>query len=445
MKDHTATEQATDRAELINAVGLHARPSVKLTQLAKTFDCRVEIALSADGPWVDAKSPVKVMRVKAPRGAVLHVRTSGNGRAGGGGCADGPRPRRLRRRDGSAGRSETWLSFACSAAAPRREWRKASWPFWTPQGGRSARPPARGRRRPWRLQRALSRALAEVEALAGKATGEAADMLGFQVAMLSDDELVRPALEGSRSRESPPPPPGKPRWMPKSPVTAPLGTIISRPARPISKTSATACSAIWTPGAASAVIPAGSVVVAADLPISRFLAIDWAQGGAIVLTQGSPTQPCRHAGAGSRRADGRGPRRRRRRHGRPRGPGRRGDGRSGARPNRGHPGRLCRQGAPRKDCERRERGVRARPAVTKDGTRIALNLNASSADELEGVDPAICDGIGLVRTELLFHGRAACRTRRRSTRPIAASSPGPRGGLSPYARWTPAATSRSRA
>jgi phosphocarrier protein HPr len=79
MDDQTATEQATDRAELVNAVGLHARPSVKLTQLAKTFDCRVEIALSADGPWVDAKSPVKVMRVKAPRGAVLHVRTSGNG------------------------------------------------------------------------------------------------------------------------------------------------------------------------------------------------------------------------------------------------------------------------------------------------------------------------------------------------------------------------------
>jgi phosphocarrier protein HPr len=79
MKDETAAEQAIDRAELINAVGLHARPSVKLTQLAKTFDCRVEIALSADGPWVDAKSPVKVMRVKAPRGAVLHVRASGKG------------------------------------------------------------------------------------------------------------------------------------------------------------------------------------------------------------------------------------------------------------------------------------------------------------------------------------------------------------------------------
>jgi phosphocarrier protein len=79
MKDHPATEQASDRAELVNEVGLHARPSVKLTQLAKTFACRVEIALSAEGPWVDAKSPVKVMRVKAPRGAILHVRTSGPG------------------------------------------------------------------------------------------------------------------------------------------------------------------------------------------------------------------------------------------------------------------------------------------------------------------------------------------------------------------------------
>jgi phosphocarrier protein len=33
--------------------------------------------LAPDGPWVDAKSPVKVMRVKAAKGATLHVRTSG--------------------------------------------------------------------------------------------------------------------------------------------------------------------------------------------------------------------------------------------------------------------------------------------------------------------------------------------------------------------------------
>lgn len=62
---------------LKNATGLHARPAVKLTQLAKTFSGAVEIAVSPDGPWVDAKSPVKVMRVRVPRDAVLHVRASG--------------------------------------------------------------------------------------------------------------------------------------------------------------------------------------------------------------------------------------------------------------------------------------------------------------------------------------------------------------------------------
>lgn len=65
-----------DSVMLTNAMGLHARPSVQLTQLAKRFAGSVEIALAADGPWVDAKSPVKLMRVKAPRGATLHVRAT---------------------------------------------------------------------------------------------------------------------------------------------------------------------------------------------------------------------------------------------------------------------------------------------------------------------------------------------------------------------------------
>jgi len=73
----TAMDVVTASAVLTNTVGLHARPSVKLTRLAKTFACDVEIALSADGPWVDAKSPVKVMRVKAPQGSILHVRATG--------------------------------------------------------------------------------------------------------------------------------------------------------------------------------------------------------------------------------------------------------------------------------------------------------------------------------------------------------------------------------
>jgi phosphocarrier protein HPr len=67
----------TASAVLVNKVGLHARPSVKLTQCAKRFVAKIELALAADGPWTDAKSPVKVMRVKAPQGATLHFRVAG--------------------------------------------------------------------------------------------------------------------------------------------------------------------------------------------------------------------------------------------------------------------------------------------------------------------------------------------------------------------------------
>lgn len=68
----------TASAILENEVGLHARPSVKLTQTAKLYSATVELALQPEGPWIDAKSPVKVMRVKAPKGAVLHFRTKGS-------------------------------------------------------------------------------------------------------------------------------------------------------------------------------------------------------------------------------------------------------------------------------------------------------------------------------------------------------------------------------
>jgi phosphocarrier protein HPr len=64
-------------ALLTNSTGLHARPSVKLTQLAKSFAATVELALSAQGPWLDAKRPVQVMRAKANKGETLYFRASG--------------------------------------------------------------------------------------------------------------------------------------------------------------------------------------------------------------------------------------------------------------------------------------------------------------------------------------------------------------------------------
>jgi phosphotransferase system enzyme I (PtsI) len=45
---------------------------------------------------------------------------------------------------------------------------------------------------------------------------------------------------------------------------------------------------------------------------------------------------------------------------------------------------------------------RVEPAFTADGRRIAVLLNVAAPEDLAGLDPAICNGIGLVRTEFLF-------------------------------------------
>jgi phosphocarrier protein HPr len=62
---------------ITNDIGLHARPSVKLTKLAKGFGARIVVAIAEQGPWVDAKSIVKVMATKAPKGATLYIRAEG--------------------------------------------------------------------------------------------------------------------------------------------------------------------------------------------------------------------------------------------------------------------------------------------------------------------------------------------------------------------------------
>jgi phosphotransferase system enzyme I (PtsI) len=47
----------------------------------------------------------------------------------------------------------------------------------------------------------------------------------------------------------------------------------------------------------------------------------------------------------------------------------------------------------------------AAPAVTSNGARIKVLINVADATELERIDVAHCDGIGLVRTELLLRNR----------------------------------------
>jgi phosphocarrier protein len=62
-------------AEIINRLGLHARASAKLTQLAASFDAEVE--LEANDRRVNAKSIMGIMMLAAAQGSQLTIHTSG--------------------------------------------------------------------------------------------------------------------------------------------------------------------------------------------------------------------------------------------------------------------------------------------------------------------------------------------------------------------------------
>ena len=71
------TPQVERRVVIHHDVGLHARPSVKLTKMAKTFDASIDVSADDGRSWVNAKSIVKVMALKAKQGAVLTFRGEG--------------------------------------------------------------------------------------------------------------------------------------------------------------------------------------------------------------------------------------------------------------------------------------------------------------------------------------------------------------------------------
>ena len=62
-------------AEIVNKLGLHARASAKLTQLAGQF--KSNIWLTRDGKRVNAKSIMGVMMLAAAKGASVNIETDG--------------------------------------------------------------------------------------------------------------------------------------------------------------------------------------------------------------------------------------------------------------------------------------------------------------------------------------------------------------------------------
>ena len=61
--------------EIVNNLGLHARASAKLTQLAARYPC--EVSLSRNGRTVNAKSIMGVMMLAANKGSKIILETDG--------------------------------------------------------------------------------------------------------------------------------------------------------------------------------------------------------------------------------------------------------------------------------------------------------------------------------------------------------------------------------
>jgi phosphocarrier protein len=64
-----------ENIEIINKLGLHARASTKLTQVANQFSS--DIAITRDGKRVNAKSIMGVMMLAAAKGSIVEIEANG--------------------------------------------------------------------------------------------------------------------------------------------------------------------------------------------------------------------------------------------------------------------------------------------------------------------------------------------------------------------------------
>jgi phosphocarrier protein HPr len=68
---------ASAEVQIVNKLGLHARASAKLTQVASSYAC--EVWLTRNGRRVNAKSIMGVMMLAAGKGATITIDADGEG------------------------------------------------------------------------------------------------------------------------------------------------------------------------------------------------------------------------------------------------------------------------------------------------------------------------------------------------------------------------------
>jgi len=250
------------------------------------------------------------------------------------------------------------------------------------------------------LRSAIKSAGEEIAALASAVGGDAAQILEFQVALLEDDDFLEPVFAAITDGT-----PADAAWSLvcdeqianyKSAFdeylqarSADLADLRDRVVRTLRGDKNEALK-----------IPDGAIVCADDLPPSRFLEINWSQGGGLALLHGSPTS---HVAMLARA---------------------RGipmvvqlgavaeiaetallDGESATLqldPTAEQVGLFERRQEVHQKNRASARAILRRPAARWRGEKIKLLINIQRSEDLEHADAQYADGVGLMRTEFLL-------------------------------------------
>jgi phosphotransferase system enzyme I (PtsI) len=390
-------------ALITNPTGLHARPAVKLTKLAKSFAANLRVRVGLDGKWTDAKSVARVLALRAPAGQTLFFEAEGPDAS----QALSTITELVRRNfDEGSQRERQFEGQVASAGLGDGFLVVRNQPAIDGFDGATALNPQAERKL---LEKALARAALELERLKSAAGAMASEILDFQIELLRDAALLEPAF---RSIEKGTPAAHAFRTALETQIEEYRSSVdnyfAARASDLIDLRDRVLAALAPVPEAAPQAAPEeGGIYVAEDLTPSRFLELDWSRWRGAALLGGSAAS---HVAILAR--------------------------------SRGVPflvgvraaladladgelavldaetGRLIlspsdvtarwfreRQQARAQRAELEEK-YRAAPAVSASGTRITVQINVESETILDQLSPGSCDGIGLTRTEFLFHGKA---------------------------------------
>lgn len=395
---------------ITNPTGLHARPAVKLAQLAASFDAEVRVRVGYEGEWVRARSTARVMKLKAGAESTLQFQAEGTEAS----SALRALVDLVRRNFDETPPAEPPTAPTVAAHVPERPAAAVRGEVAAPGIAMGPlqvlRPIAVGREPTGSptlerdcFQVALRQSMSALRDLAHTRERVAREVIEFQVSLLQDSDFIAPVLAAIATGVA-----ADQAWTAHlqrelADCEAAQSSFFKARAADLRDLQLRVTRALAAPEPEPDAFPEGAILVADELTPSQFLELDWRHLGGAAMRRGSSASHVamlarslrvpllvnlerdpEHLESGVATVL---------------------DGDHGfllPAPDSGqrrHYQRLLQEQARR---ALRERDFLARPARRADGSPVKVYINVDHPRVLDSLDPAHCDGIGLTRTEFLF-------------------------------------------